>query len=109
MRYGSAYRPLLGGLGSIREGDRSIGSKDVWVLKAESAEPDQGLVDVLPVTSMRSLPATVPRVLEGMFWFGRYAERAEDMLRLVLAAHVLAEDYRTRPRTSGFVSLDVVL
>ena len=29
-----------------------------------------------------------------MFWFGRYAERAEDLLRLVLAAHALAEDFR---------------
>lgn len=109
LRYGSAYRPLLGGLGSVREGDRSVGSKDVWVLKGEPAEPDQGLVDVLPMTAVRSLPATVPRVLEGMFWFGRYAERAEDMLRLVLAAHVLAEDYRTRPRTTGFVSLEVTM
>ena len=32
-------------------------------------------------------PATmVPRVLNDLFWFGRYAERAEDLLRLVLTA-----------------------
>lgn len=109
MRYGSSYRPLLGGLASVRDGDRSVASKDVWVVKAEPSEPDQRVVEVLPVTSVRSLPATVPRVLEDMFWVGRYAERAEDLLRLVLAAHVLAEDYRSRPRTSGGASLDVVL
>ena len=40
-----------------------------------------------------------------MFWFGRYAERAEDLLRLVLAAHGLAEDFRTRPRSAGGASL----
>ncbi|TIC84987.1 hypothetical protein E8D34_12930 [Nocardioides sp. GY 10113] len=109
LRYGSTYRPLLGGMASVRDGDRPVASKDVWVLKASDREPDQRLSDVRPMTSVRSLPATVPRALEDMFWFGRYAERAEDMLRLVLAAHVLAEDYRTRPRTTGGISLEVML
>lgn len=109
LRYGSAYRPLLGGLANVRDGDKSLGSKDVWVLKDDTAQPDQGLADVMPMTSVRSLPATVPRVLDDMFWFGRYAERSEDMLRLVLATHVLVADYRSRPRTSGGVSLDVLM
>lgn len=109
LRFGSAYRPLLGGLATVRDGDRSVGSKDVWILKEETSQPDQGLPDVMPMTAVRSLPATVPRVLDDMFWFGRYAERAEDMLRLVLATHVLVADYRTRPRTSGGISLDVLL
>ncbi len=108
LRYASSYRPLHGGLGSIRDGDRSIGSKDVWVLKDQGTEPDQGLVEVLPMTNVRSLPATVPRVLDGMFWTGRYAERAEDMLRLVLTTHVLADDYRNRPRTTGYLTLEVM-
>lgn len=109
LRYGSAYRPLLGGLATAREGDRTLASKDVWVLKEETTQADQGLSDVMAMTAVRSLPATVPRVLEDMFWFGRYAERAEDMLRLVLAAHGLVTDYRTRPRTTGGVSLEVVM
>ncbi|MBM9458603.1 circularly permuted type 2 ATP-grasp protein [Nocardioides sp. zg-536] len=116
LRYGSAYRPLLGGLGSIRDGSSaggsvggSVGSKDVWVLKAEPGQPDQGLAEVLPMTSARTLPATVPRVLEDMFWFGRYAERAEDLLRLVLAAHVLVTDYRAGPGSHGGTSLGVVM
>lgn len=109
LRYGSAYRPLLGGLVNVRDGDKSLGSKDVWVLKGDTAQPDQGLTDVMPMTAVRSLPATVPRVLDDMFWFGRYAERTEDMLRLVLATHVLVADYRSRPRTSGGLSLDVLM
>ncbi|MGA8258074.1 MAG: circularly permuted type 2 ATP-grasp protein, partial [Nocardioides sp.] len=109
LRYGSAYRPLIGGLASILDGTRSIGSKDVWVLKADPDQPDQGLADVLPMTSVRSSTGTVPRILEDMFWFGRYAERAEDMLRLVLASHTLAEDFRTRPRSTGGAGLDVML
>jgi len=109
VRYGSSYRTLLGGLGNVLQDGRTVASKDVWVLKAETGEPDQGLTEVLPVSSGRSLPATVPRVLEDMFWVGRYAERAEDLLRLMLAAHVLVEDYRSRPRTSGGLSLEVVI
>ena len=31
----------------------------------------------------------VPRVLSDLFWFGRYAERAEDVLRLVLATRTV--------------------
>lgn len=109
LRYGSAYRPLLGGLATARDGERTVASKDVWVLKEETGQPDQGLTEVLPMTAVRSLPATVPRVLDDLFWFGRYAERAEDMLRLVLAAHVLVTDYRTRPRTTGGVSSEVLM
>jgi uncharacterized alpha-E superfamily protein len=32
----------------------------------------------------------VPRVLSDLFWFGRYAERTEDLVRLVLAARTVA-------------------
>ncbi len=61
------------------------------------------------MTSARSVSVLVPRILEDMFWFGRYAERAEDMLRLILTSHAYAEDYRTRPRTSGGATLEVFL
>ena len=108
VRYGSSYRTLLGGLGSVLDDGRPVASKDVWVLKSETDEPDQGLAEVMPVSSGRSLPATVPRVLEDMCWVGRYAERAEDLLRLVLAVHVLVEDFRSRPRTSGGLSLEII-
>jgi uncharacterized alpha-E superfamily protein len=43
--------------------------------------------------------AMVPRVLSDMFWFGRYAERAEDLLRLILATQRVAieTDFDTTP------------
>jgi len=109
IRYGSAYRPLVGGLANVYEGERSTASKDVWVLKSAAGDPDQGLADVLPMTSARSAVSMVPRTLEDMFWFGRYAERAEDALRLVLATHVLGEDFRSRPRSAGGAGLAVLL
>ncbi len=109
LRYGSAYRPLVGGLATLVDEGVSVGSKDVWVLKGDPVTPDQGLAEVLPMTTARSSTGTVPRILEDMFWFGRYAERAEDLLRLVLAVHAQADDHRTRPRSTGAAGLDVLL
>lgn len=109
LRYGSTYRPLIGGLANVFEAGRPTSSKDVWVLKDKPEDPDQGLTDVLPLTNVRAPAAMVPRVLEDMFWFGRYAERAEDMLRLVLTAHASAEDFRSRPHTAGGASLAVLM
>lgn len=86
LRYGSAYRPLVGGLATVREHpDAAPTTKDVWVLKATDDEPDQGLVEIAPLPGGRSTPSVAPRALDDMFWAGRYAERAEDLLRLVLA------------------------
>ena len=113
LRYGSAYRPLVGGLANVFEpserGGVPTASKDVWVLKESASDPDQRLTDVLPMTSARSVNVLVPRVLEDMFWIGRYAERAEDMLRLVLAAHTYAEDFQERPNSTGGATLDVLM
>jgi uncharacterized circularly permuted ATP-grasp superfamily protein/uncharacterized alpha-E superfamily protein len=87
LRYGAAFRPLLGGLATVqRPGQDAPTTKDVWVLKATPSDADQGLVDVVPLATNRSVPTLGPRALEDMFWAGRYAERAEDMLRLVLTA-----------------------
>ncbi|MFT4299770.1 MAG: circularly permuted type 2 ATP-grasp protein [Aeromicrobium sp.] len=108
VRHGSAYRPLLGGLGSVVEPGPAPRSKDVWVLKASPDEPDQRLVEVLPMTNVRAPSAMVPRVLDDMFWFGRYAERAEDTLRLLIAAHGLAQDFSLRPWSTGGRTLRVL-
>ncbi|MFT4187614.1 MAG: circularly permuted type 2 ATP-grasp protein [Aeromicrobium sp.] len=109
MRHGSGYRALMGGLATVVETGRTPRSKDVWVLKSSPDEADQRLVEHTPSVTA-SAPAAVPRVLEDMFWIGRYAERAEDTLRLVLAAHGLAEDFRGRPAASvGLRTLRVLV
>lgn len=87
LRHGSAYRPLLGGLATVRESpDAAPTTKDVWVLKAAEGDADQGLNEIGPLPGGRSAPSIAPRALDDMFWSGRYAERAEDLLRLVLTA-----------------------
>ena len=87
LRYGSAYRPLVGGLATVRESvDASPRTKDVWVLKAAADDPDQNLTEIAPAPTARSIPPLAPRAHADMFWTGRYAERAEDLLRLLLTA-----------------------
>ncbi|WP_283715327.1 circularly permuted type 2 ATP-grasp protein [Microbacterium dauci] len=86
VRFGSTYRPLVGGLATVRDApDAAPRTKDVWVLKADETDPDQGIADVAALPTTRSDPTFAPRALSDMFWTGRYAERTEDLLRLVLA------------------------
>lgn len=43
IRFGSTYRPLVGGLATVRSAqDGAPRTKDVWVLKSDEAEADQG-------------------------------------------------------------------
>lgn len=87
LRHGSAYRPLVGGLATVRESaDAAPITKDVWVLKSAETDADQGLTEVAPLETAPTIPALSPRALSDLYWTGRYAERTEDLLRLLLAA-----------------------
>ncbi len=94
---------------SMQHGGRS---KDTWVLTGQrTATADLGrlhpvrrarLVD-LPVTRRRMLGADLPsRVADGLFWFGRYAERTEGWVRLLRAVHGRLHD-PDQPGTRGEV------
>lgn len=109
VRQGATYRPLVGGLANVVDDPRLTVSKDVWVLKDKPDDPDQWFADDLPFAGLRPTATLVPRVLEDMFWMGRYAERAEDTLRLLIVAHAVAEDFRTRPQSDGAHCLRVLL
>jgi len=112
LRYGSAYRPLVGGLVSGNVVDAHVGpatTKDVWVLKAEAAQSDQGLGDVLPLTAHQALTPAVPRALEHLYWMGRYAERAETLLRLIVACHPIADGSQGQPQSSEGRGLQVLV
>lgn len=93
VRYGSAYRPLFGGLATVRERpDAPPRTKDVWVLKAAESDVDQNLTEIAPAPTARTVPVLSPRALAGLFWSGRYAERTEDVLRLLLTAQALFDE-----------------
>lgn len=87
LRYGSTYRPLAGGLATMRKhAGAAPRTKDVWVIKAAASDPDQNLAEIAPLPLQRTIPALAPRAMADMFWSGRYAERTEDLLRLLLSA-----------------------
>ena len=71
-------------------------AKDVWVVGQEPVAAARIVASrgrrrrPVLVSAVRPRLAMVPRVLSDLFWFGRYAERAEDLLRLVLATRTLA-------------------
>ena len=80
------WSPLLMA-GSPRTSGSSAGSRSrLWIAPPRRLTEAAG--DLVPTVS--SSAAMVPRVLSDMFWFGRYAERAEDLLRLILAARTVA-------------------
>jgi uncharacterized circularly permuted ATP-grasp superfamily protein/uncharacterized alpha-E superfamily protein len=99
---GSVYRPLIGGLATLADaGGLAPVTKDVWVLKGSPDDPDQGIAELAPPALAGSIPAVAPRALADMYWAGRYAERAEDLLRLVLTGQAYAERFDTASTSSG--------
>ncbi|MGJ9414033.1 circularly permuted type 2 ATP-grasp protein [Aeromicrobium sp. CF4.19] len=99
--HGGAYRPLVGGLASVRLDDGRRASKDVWVLKADPGDGDQGLVELSAPAITGAASAAVPRILQTMFALGRHAERAEGLVRLTLAVQGLIGDDRAGPQSPG--------
>ncbi|MCW2494352.1 circularly permuted type 2 ATP-grasp protein [Jatrophihabitans sp.] len=86
---GGSYRMMPGGLSQVAAESSSVVvttthgalAKDVWVL---SSSPDTA-AELAPSDLVRGQVAAAvsPRVAETLFWLGRYAERAEDVSRLV--------------------------
>lgn len=66
-------------------------SKDTWVIASEpeSAATEQTAVDAAAGSSDEHLMSLPSRVVENLFWMGRYAERAEASLRILRTVFVL--------------------
>jgi uncharacterized circularly permuted ATP-grasp superfamily protein/uncharacterized alpha-E superfamily protein len=107
VRSDGSYTAMLGGLARVNDESNHKGplvtapdggvAKDVWIVGREPITvprvvlPRRGTEaarELVPTVSATA--AMVPRVLSDLFWFGRYAERAEDLLRLILAARTVA-------------------
>jgi uncharacterized alpha-E superfamily protein len=70
----------------VLSGQAGAVSKDTWVL---ASEPEQ-LDTLLPQGQIayQQMQETLPGVAaENLFWLARYAERAEDMIRLIRSIH----------------------
>jgi uncharacterized alpha-E superfamily protein len=88
---------------------RGGGSKDIWVISGKSTDESSArAVEVRPPSLVRQddIPS---RVVENLFWLGRYAVRCEDKSRLIrstLAVRVDASSWRLAVkfcRDLGFV------
>ncbi|WP_330183936.1 circularly permuted type 2 ATP-grasp protein [Nocardia sp. NBC_01503] len=112
------YRVMAGGLGQLHQRtgpDGMIGeaaAKDIWVRAAPAAAP---AVEI-PEERERRAPALAavdvissPRVLNDLFWMGRYGERAEATVRLLDATHDRYQDYRYRPWMEGAEAMPILI
>jgi len=110
VRDGVIYRPLVGGLATLVDDRKAAPStKDVWVLKGATGDPDQGIVEVAPIPLARAVPVLSPRAVEDMFWSGRYTERAEDLVRLVITSSAYKEQLDYSSTTQGGAALEALL
>ncbi|MGL4304795.1 MAG: circularly permuted type 2 ATP-grasp protein [Mycobacteriaceae bacterium] len=112
----AGFVPMVGGLGQIMDSEstldggvsslKSIAAKDIWIRSVDRIISNTtGQTDTFGAEASAMLPAfqvpgidvvSSPRVLSDLFWMGRYAERAEDMARLLIATRERYQEYRYR-------------
>ena len=121
VAHGSGYVSMPGALGRVQDGDPSIGgrgrvsvAKDVWVRSGRTDPAARGegrvwLYEGPVVRPDRPESTSSPRVLEDLYWLGRYAERTEDLTRLLIVAQERVEDFRFRPEHLGAGCVPVLL
>jgi uncharacterized circularly permuted ATP-grasp superfamily protein/uncharacterized alpha-E superfamily protein len=89
------WRVMPGGLARVLDdADRLTGrlprtglSKDVWVLAEDGFDIVGPTAGPAPALQVRRQPADLPsRLLDNLFWLGRYVERLEEGARLLRAA-----------------------
>ncbi|MCU1643483.1 MAG: uncharacterized protein JWN03_3758 [Nocardia sp.] len=112
------YRVMAGGLGQLHQRtgpDGMIGeaaAKDIWVRALPAEVP---AVEVAEERERRAPAAPAldvissPRVLNDLFWMGRYSERAESTVRLLGATHDRYQDYRYRPWMEGAEAMPILV
>lgn len=115
---GSGYVAMPGSLGRVQGSEltsagrgRSSVAKDVWIRSGRKDQVDRRvwLYEGPPVQPEPAESTSSPRVLEDMFWLGRYAERTEDLTRLLVVAKERVDDFRFRPEHLGAGCVPVLL
>jgi uncharacterized circularly permuted ATP-grasp superfamily protein/uncharacterized alpha-E superfamily protein len=124
----SGYAPMIGGLGYLLAPGNSayrlntVAAKDVWVrtptrvtvelvpsISAETAAAPYVAGLPAPVTPSPTRAVSSPRVLSDLFWMGRYAERAENMARLLTVTRERYHEFRYRREMEGSECVPVLL
>ncbi|KAA8967331.1 circularly permuted type 2 ATP-grasp protein [Mycobacterium sp.] len=111
------YAPMIGGLGYVLAPGsaaytlNTVAAKDIWVQPQIRAQAEVTVPPVEPPTVKPSGTRGVssPRVLSDLFWLGRYAERAENMARLLTVTRERYHEFRNRPEMAGSDCVPVLL
>ena len=76
----------------------TVAAKDIWVRTPTrvTAERIPSAVELPAMTPSPTRAISSPRVLSDLFWMGRYAERAENMARLLTVTRERYHEYRYR-------------
>lgn len=97
------YAPMIGGLGFLPAPGNAaytldtVAAKDIWVRTPDRAKAVPApSVDLPVMTPSPTRAVSSPRVLSDLFWLGRYAERAEQMARLLAVTRERYHEYRYR-------------
>ncbi|GIG41368.1 circularly permuted type 2 ATP-grasp protein [Cellulomonas phragmiteti] len=116
VAHAGTYTVMAGGLARVAD-DHVVSSsaagahaKDVWVLTSQPtpSAPAQREGDVAGVARTAAYGIS-PRAAENLYWMGRYAERAEDGVRVLRAVADRWDDYHRTPGTAGGQALAVLL
>ncbi|MCH9708674.1 MAG: circularly permuted type 2 ATP-grasp protein [Actinomycetia bacterium] len=125
----SGYAPMTGGLGYLvapgTAGYRlnTVAAKDIWVrtptrvmaekvsvvASAPSTPDDATGLPPAVITSSPTRDISSPRVLSDLYWIGRYAERTENMARLLTVTRERYHEYRYRRTMPGSECVPVLL
>ena len=73
------------------------------------ADPDRPTVELPADHAQPDTAVSSPRVLSDLFWIGRYAERAENMARLLTVTRERYHEYRYRRELEGSECVPVLL
>nr|WP_324198104.1 circularly permuted type 2 ATP-grasp protein [Nocardia beijingensis] len=115
LAHRGGYTVLSGGLGQLRQrtadrAARMVAAKDIWV---RAAPTTAAAISTEPSRERRTAPIvepiSSPRVLNDLFWMGRYGERAEDTARLLIATHERYQEFRYRPWLEGAEALPILM
>jgi uncharacterized alpha-E superfamily protein len=113
----SGYAPMIGGLGYLLVPGNaayrlnSVAAKDIWVRTPTrvTVERTPSAVELPAMTPSPTRAVSSPRVLSDLFWMGRYAERAENMARLLTVTRERYHEYRYRREMEGSECVPVLL
>lgn len=114
---GGSYTVMAGGLARVADdhvvssASRGAHAKDVWVLTSQPAVPDVALREDAAAAVAGRVPGhgVPPRTAENLYWMGRYAERAEDEVRVLRAVADRWDDFHRTPDSTGGQALAVLL